>query len=122
MVVFFSSRRRHTRCALVTGVQTCALPIFDGAVVYSCLPQSNARDWLLRRHLPLVYVDQDPDPEIPSINVDDRGGARLAATHLVELGQRRFGVLTLDVPSPRVSLHYDAQSAASPHPDPQRDE
>src|SRR3546814_8357684 len=25
---FFSGRRRHTRCALVTGVQTCALPIF----------------------------------------------------------------------------------------------
>src|SRR3546814_6500431 len=25
---FFSSRRRHTICALVTGVQTCALPIF----------------------------------------------------------------------------------------------
>src|SRR3546814_19133103 len=25
----FSSRRRHTRCALVTGVQTCALPISD---------------------------------------------------------------------------------------------
>src|SRR3546814_112881 len=28
VVLFFvSSRRRHTRCALVTGVQTCALPI-----------------------------------------------------------------------------------------------
>src|SRR6184192_1222535 len=27
---FFSSRRRHTRCRLVTGVQTCALPIYDG--------------------------------------------------------------------------------------------
>src|SRR3546814_7736793 len=27
---FFSSRRRHTRCALVTGVQTCALPISFG--------------------------------------------------------------------------------------------
>src|SRR3546814_6752931 len=26
---FFSSRRRHTRCALVTGVQTCALPILQ---------------------------------------------------------------------------------------------
>src|SRR3546814_3151957 len=25
---FFSSRRRHTRCALLTGVQTCAIPIF----------------------------------------------------------------------------------------------
>src|SRR3546814_10528313 len=33
---FFSSRRRHTRCALVTGVQTCALPIYEpreGAVL-----------------------------------------------------------------------------------------
>src|SRR3546814_1839001 len=30
---FFSSRRRHTRCALVTGVQTCALPI--------CAPGAN---------------------------------------------------------------------------------
>src|SRR3546814_2029038 len=27
MYFFLSSRRRHTRCALVTGVQTCALPI-----------------------------------------------------------------------------------------------
>src|SRR3546814_7574882 len=26
---FFSSRRRHTSCALVTGVQTCALPIYS---------------------------------------------------------------------------------------------
>src|SRR3546814_2409190 len=29
---FFSSRRRHTRCALVTGVQTCALPISRAAL------------------------------------------------------------------------------------------
>src|SRR3546814_7728897 len=28
MLFFFSSRRRHTCCALVTGVQTCALPIY----------------------------------------------------------------------------------------------
>src|SRR3546814_15008000 len=35
MFFFFSSRRRHTRCALVTGVQTCALPILtDEAHVY----------------------------------------------------------------------------------------
>src|SRR3546814_1562133 len=32
---FFSSRRRHTRCALVTGVQTCALPIYQaGAALF----------------------------------------------------------------------------------------
>src|SRR3546814_3012629 len=30
IMVFFSSRRRHTRCALVTGVRTCALPICNG--------------------------------------------------------------------------------------------
>src|SRR3546814_20335442 len=30
ILFFFSSRRRHTRCALVTGVQTCALPISKG--------------------------------------------------------------------------------------------
>src|SRR3546814_2544640 len=29
VLFFFSSRRRHTSCALVTGVQTCALPISD---------------------------------------------------------------------------------------------
>src|SRR3546814_10355028 len=32
MFFFFSSRRRHTRCALVTGVQTCALPILEANV------------------------------------------------------------------------------------------
>src|SRR3546814_2324421 len=32
-VFFFSSRRRHTRCALVTGVQTCALPICGGRLL-----------------------------------------------------------------------------------------
>src|SRR3546814_9273373 len=37
--VFFSSRRRHTRCALVTGVQTCALPISERRAYY----QSNAQ-------------------------------------------------------------------------------
>src|SRR3546814_71035 len=33
VVFFFSSRRRHTRCALVTGVQTCALPISINTMV-----------------------------------------------------------------------------------------
>src|SRR3546814_2544988 len=40
---FFSSRRRHTRCALVTGVQTCALPIYikiDRPIIVAGLPRS----------------------------------------------------------------------------------
>src|SRR3546814_5884066 len=45
----FSSRRRHTRCALVTGVQTCALPICTGAAkvggnyAASLMPGSQAK-------------------------------------------------------------------------------
>src|SRR3546814_21001269 len=40
---FFSSRRRHTRCALVTGVQTCALPICPVGHADLCSRQSCAR-------------------------------------------------------------------------------
>src|SRR3546814_14015627 len=36
MIFVFSSRRRHTRCALVTGVQTCALPISLKVFDLSC--------------------------------------------------------------------------------------
>src|SRR3546814_5268503 len=46
---FFSSRRRHTRCALVTGVQTCALPIYrfqPGDVEY-CFDRTPLGQWLL---------------------------------------------------------------------------
>src|SRR3546814_3027370 len=51
---FFSSRRRHTRCALVTGVQTCALPILvlfhtTGAADWSTLPMSGLFVQMLQR-------------------------------------------------------------------------
>src|SRR3546814_4270739 len=55
IVLFFSSRRRHTRCALVTGLQTCALPI-----------------WSTRSDLlPPVYIAelsklQDSGPPVPA--------------------------------------------------------
>src|SRR3546814_5210206 len=41
---FFSSRRRHTRCALVTGVQTCALPIYELIARYN--DEDDVRDLL----------------------------------------------------------------------------
>ena len=70
----------------------------DGALVYSCDPRSVAVEWLGKRGLPMVFVDQAPVTGIPSVNVDDRGGARLAAQHLVDLGHRRIG-LVLSVPA-----------------------
>src|SRR3546814_1972646 len=42
IIFFFSSRRRHTRCALVTGVQTCALPIWGW--VTSITPSGTHKD------------------------------------------------------------------------------
>src|SRR3546814_3793604 len=50
-VFFFTSRRRHTRCALVTGVQTCALPIYRAEVTGMLDAAFSARstaDWLGR--------------------------------------------------------------------------
>src|SRR3546814_8216822 len=41
---FFSSRRRHTRCALVTGVQTCALPICQSAHIAQGVDASGNKD------------------------------------------------------------------------------
>src|SRR3546814_19558964 len=42
--IVISSRRRHTRCALVTRVQTCALPIcFLGHDRMECGEQQNVR-------------------------------------------------------------------------------
>src|SRR3546814_17234167 len=38
----FTSRRRHTRCALVTGVQTCALPITGHSLIKKKMKQSGA--------------------------------------------------------------------------------
>ena len=66
----------------------------DGALVYSCDPGVSAIDWLTRRGLPLVFVDQEPTPGITCINVDDRGGARAAAQHLVDLGHQHVVVMT----------------------------
>jgi DNA-binding LacI/PurR family transcriptional regulator len=72
----------------------------DATLVFSCAPGSPELDWLVRRGLPLVFVDQQPQPGIPSVNVDDRGGARLAAEHLIELGHRRIGIVTMGGSAP----------------------
>jgi DNA-binding LacI/PurR family transcriptional regulator len=66
----------------------------DGAIVYACSPTESSVEWLRRRRLPLVLVDQPDSEEFPSVNIDDRAGARAAAAHLVGLGHRRIAVFT----------------------------
>src|SRR3546814_2666729 len=59
---FFSSRRRHTRCALVTGVQTCALPIFTLRGIVDAIDDA-ARTTPTRSAL--------PGAQAPVVNLDE---------------------------------------------------
>src|SRR3546814_17193935 len=57
-IFFFSSRRRHTRCALVTGVQTCALPIYpeDGWFAGVCAGVADYFGWSVKLIRVLVIL------------------------------------------------------------------
>src|SRR3546814_14781387 len=57
MSVFFSSRRRHTSCAVVTGVQTCALPI---STVFDLLAAHYGVDRGLGGEVATSYDDDAP--------------------------------------------------------------
>jgi DNA-binding LacI/PurR family transcriptional regulator len=66
--------------------------LVDGFVLY-CVLEGDPRLAAVReRRQPYVFVDHQPDPGGRAVNIDDRGGARAVAEHLVALGHRRFGV------------------------------
>src|SRR3546814_3357506 len=64
---FLSSRRRHTRCALVTGVQTCALPILPAP----CCGEPGAR---AGRTLPLLLPSRVGIVTLAEVDADRRAG------------------------------------------------
>src|SRR3546814_4147987 len=82
---FFSSRRRHTRCALVTGVQTCALPISDQQRHLATVEQAHQEvaaefvgaERMLRRRrlLGVEEVDQVAVDTEPGFHQGGSGGA-----------------------------------------------
>jgi len=66
----------------------------DGFIVY-CMPDDDDRyHHLMDRRLPTVMVDEHRTHETAFVGIDDRGGARSVAEHLLALGHRRFGVVT----------------------------
>src|SRR3546814_7709372 len=73
LLFFFSSRRRHTSCALVTGVQTCALPILSGhyPVLYTGPNALVAHECI---------IDLRPIKETSGVTVDD------VAKRLIDFG------------------------------------
>ncbi|WP_315093178.1 LacI family DNA-binding transcriptional regulator [uncultured Cellulomonas sp.] len=68
----------------------------DGALVYGCAGDYPAVDWLVKRRLPLVFVDGEPVQGSDSVLLDEQHGAVLGAEHLLALGHRRIGILTMN--------------------------
>lgn len=91
----------------------------DGALVYACAGDTPALDWLVRRRLPLVFVDQSPLPGYASVVLDDVGGAQAAAHHLLELGHRHVGILTM-APGSAHGLVADAHEQPGTYVDRER--
>src|SRR3546814_15865143 len=86
---FFSSRRRHTRCALVTGVQTCALPISDNLGVFvKANKQRLAADVVLISDTAMISLD----------------------TPSLETGLRGLSYLEVEVTGPNRDLHSGVRS------------
>jgi DNA-binding LacI/PurR family transcriptional regulator len=66
----------------------------DGAIVFACHAPSAPIHWLEQRKLPLVFVDQAPQERHASVNIDERGGARAAAQHVIDLRHHRVAFAT----------------------------
>jgi DNA-binding LacI/PurR family transcriptional regulator len=66
----------------------------DLAVAYSLADGAPALRAVRRRGLPLVVIDQPVVSGAARVSTDDRAGAVAAARHLLELGHRRFGILS----------------------------
>lgn len=73
---------------------------------------------LRERGLPFVLIDSPHVPDAPSVGVDDRGGARLAAQHVLALGHRRIGILCfcLRPDTPEGPLLPDWESTSGYYP------
>src|SRR3546814_10807444 len=97
VMFFFSSRRRHTRCALVTGVQTCALPILhelrsmldmselraivaaSGGVPGKALALIDSDVAAMEKKLLAIAASGDPDNRLREALAKEVGGAATRA-------------------------------------------
>lgn len=81
------------------GVQAVRDAAVDGFVLYSLARDSPVVASVSARGLPHVAVDQPYLPGVPYVGIDDEGGARQAAEHLLAFGHRRFAILSLKLVS-----------------------
>src|SRR3546814_1898325 len=87
---FFSSRRRHTRCALVTGVQTCALPICESTLETDKMVRTMGWRRVAERELPMLEPETRAALQSYADGVnqylDNRSNSRIALEY-TEIGR-----------------------------------
>ena len=95
-------RNEHLGLLLISGwsekpEETCAVrdAAVDGFLIHTLNNSDPLLAAILERTLPSVYVDRPGTDGLPSVVVEDEGGAKEAARHLLELGHRNLGVLAL---------------------------
>ena len=71
--------------------------LVDGCFVYALPEDHPSVAAALERQLPMVVADTPHIPGVPMVSIDDRGGARAAAQHLLDLGHRRLAVVSLRI-------------------------
>jgi len=69
--------------------------LVDGFIAYCDVADDGRLDLIEERGLPLVIADGPPREGARSVGIDDRGAARAAAAHVLELGHRRIGIVAL---------------------------
>jgi DNA-binding LacI/PurR family transcriptional regulator len=68
----------------------------DGFIVVGLEADRGEVQLLRRRHVPFVMVDSEAPADVPSINVDDRSGARAVMAHVLGHGHRRIAILCIE--------------------------
>src|SRR3546814_1513110 len=96
LLFFFSSRRRHTRCALVTGVQTCALPIYSPQREHDLARRADGGKAGRGKAEPAENPPEAPHraEHADALGDGDRAGHRLAAVRSEERRGGKEGVST----------------------------
>jgi len=85
----------------------------DGFIAYSLSSDTAVLHQVLARGIPVVVVDEPRLPGVATVSIHDPGGAGLAARHLLELGHRRLGIVTLPFRSDGYTGHGDAVRIAA---------
>jgi DNA-binding LacI/PurR family transcriptional regulator len=68
----------------------------DGFIVVGLEVDRGEVQLLRRRHIPFVMVDSEAPADVPSINVDDRSGARAVMDHVLARGHRHIAILCIE--------------------------